>query len=301
MDVLNFISWVKGSRIVTSVDGSQTLIPLGLRDPKRDDGYLAGAISVADLTSAFAPSYQNNNTRLGEGAIATMTLTTSSVGIGKYALNFSDQNAQSNTAVGYFAGSNMTSTSYGCFFGSNAGRNTSNSAFCVAVGNEAMYYNNNCNDTIAIGQYAGNNIFSAPHNVLIGSYSGRLLQGGENNVYVGSNTATNYSNGDQNVAIGRFALNNNTTGSYNTAIGSSALQNSTTGSSNTIIGHGANTTANGINSSIVLGRAAASDANNQFVVGSTSYNAGAVTTETVSSTRTWTVKINGVDRKILLA
>lgn len=50
MDILNFISWIKGKRVVTSVDSSQTLIPVGLKDSKRDDGYLAGAISVEDFS-----------------------------------------------------------------------------------------------------------------------------------------------------------------------------------------------------------------------------------------------------------
>jgi hypothetical protein len=50
MDILNFISWIKGGRQVTSVDPAKTLIPVGLKDPKRDDGYLAGAITVQDLS-----------------------------------------------------------------------------------------------------------------------------------------------------------------------------------------------------------------------------------------------------------
>ena len=68
MDILNFISWVKGKRIVTSVDSSQTLIPVGLKDPKRDDSYLAGAISVEDFTNplikynAFTASIIQSNT-----------------------------------------------------------------------------------------------------------------------------------------------------------------------------------------------------------------------------------------------
>jgi len=55
MDILNFISWIKGGRIVTSVDPSQTLLPVGLKDNRRDDGYLAGAISVQDLVTQITP------------------------------------------------------------------------------------------------------------------------------------------------------------------------------------------------------------------------------------------------------
>jgi hypothetical protein len=55
MDILNFISWIRGGRVVTSVDPTQTLLPVGLKDNRRDDGYLAGAITVADFAAQLAP------------------------------------------------------------------------------------------------------------------------------------------------------------------------------------------------------------------------------------------------------
>ena len=55
MDILNFISWIKGKRQVTSVDPAQTLLPVGLKDPRRDDQYLAGAISVQDFITQITP------------------------------------------------------------------------------------------------------------------------------------------------------------------------------------------------------------------------------------------------------
>jgi hypothetical protein len=51
MDILNFISWIKGGRVVNTVDQVKTLIPLGVKDNKRDDGYIACAISVEDLAA----------------------------------------------------------------------------------------------------------------------------------------------------------------------------------------------------------------------------------------------------------
>jgi len=54
MDILNFISWIKGKRQVTSVNPSKTLLPVGLKDDRRDDQYLAGAISVQDFTTQVA-------------------------------------------------------------------------------------------------------------------------------------------------------------------------------------------------------------------------------------------------------
>jgi len=55
MDILNFISWIKGKRVVTTVDPDKTLLPVGLKDNRRDDGYLAGAISVADFITQLGP------------------------------------------------------------------------------------------------------------------------------------------------------------------------------------------------------------------------------------------------------
>jgi hypothetical protein len=58
MDILNFISWIKGRRQVTSVDPARTLLPVGLKDGRRDDEYLAGAISVQDFINQVGTGSQ---------------------------------------------------------------------------------------------------------------------------------------------------------------------------------------------------------------------------------------------------
>lgn len=63
MDILNFISWIRGRRQVTSVDPAKTLIPVGLKDGRRDDEYLAGAISVEDLASQLSGDRLTADTR----------------------------------------------------------------------------------------------------------------------------------------------------------------------------------------------------------------------------------------------
>ena len=55
MDILNFISWIKGKRQVTSFDAAKTLLPIGLKDARRDDEYLACAISVNDFVTQIQP------------------------------------------------------------------------------------------------------------------------------------------------------------------------------------------------------------------------------------------------------
>jgi hypothetical protein len=60
MDILNFISWIRGRRQVTSVDPAKTLLPVGIKDPKRDDEYIAGAITVEDFAASIVtpPAYK---------------------------------------------------------------------------------------------------------------------------------------------------------------------------------------------------------------------------------------------------
>jgi hypothetical protein len=55
MDILNFISWIRGGRKFTTVNPSQTLLPAAVKDPKRDDQWLTGAISVDDFAAQVGP------------------------------------------------------------------------------------------------------------------------------------------------------------------------------------------------------------------------------------------------------
>jgi len=55
MDILNFIAWIKGKRQVVTMDPARTLIPIGLKDGRRDDDYLAAAITVQDFVAQLAP------------------------------------------------------------------------------------------------------------------------------------------------------------------------------------------------------------------------------------------------------
>lgn len=51
MDILNFISWIRGGRLVNTVDPKQSLLAVGVRDAKRDDGYLTNAITVENFAT----------------------------------------------------------------------------------------------------------------------------------------------------------------------------------------------------------------------------------------------------------
>jgi hypothetical protein len=51
MDILNFIAWVRGKRVVKTVNPAKTLVPLGIRDNRRDDKYLTVAMTVEDFAT----------------------------------------------------------------------------------------------------------------------------------------------------------------------------------------------------------------------------------------------------------
>jgi hypothetical protein len=63
MDILNIISWIKNKRYVTSVDPATTLMPIGLKDDRRDDGYLAGVITVENLAAQLGGNKLVDDTR----------------------------------------------------------------------------------------------------------------------------------------------------------------------------------------------------------------------------------------------
>jgi hypothetical protein len=51
MDILNFINWLRGGRLVKTIDPAQTLVPVATRDSKRDDAWITNAITAEDLGS----------------------------------------------------------------------------------------------------------------------------------------------------------------------------------------------------------------------------------------------------------
>lgn len=352
MDILNFISWTKGSRVVTSVNASQTLLPVGLKDPKRDDGYLAGAISVTDFLDlvptppglpsfieynetdktfwnngsgdqientsfgalaltlnssgvlntayGYAALFRNangtNNTAIGTNALDANISGSFNTGIGSYALQRTvgyqntgvgaralrfNTTGQSNVGIGFGTLGNNTTGSTNTAIGDGAMRDSTVSSLNTAIGYSALERGTG-NGNTAIGYSAGQ-FNEGSGNIAIGFSA---LQPGfsaaSNNIAIGNDSFYRLTTGSNNVGIGRFSMAFCQTGTYNVAIGDNADSQNFSGS-------------------VILGADAQATANNQFVVGSTSYNAGAVTTETVASTRTWTVIINGTARKILLA
>jgi hypothetical protein len=249
MDVLNFISWLKSKRQVTTVDASQTLIPVGLKDARRKDGYLPGAISVEDLASSFSPALYDNddNTFIGRNVFNSIV----------------NSNKVGNTAIG-----------------TNALQNTIGSQN-IGIGVDTLINNNTGDQNIAIGNSAL--LFNTT---------------GQNNIGLGLVTMLFNTTGQQNIAIGTQSLFNNTTGRDNIAIGVSTGNGNTTGQYNIMIGSDIDN--QNFSRCVILGKQAQATADNQFVVGSVGTPIGTIATETLTLTRSWTVRINGVNYKIPL-
>lgn len=122
---------------------------------------------------------------------------------------------------------------------------------------------------------------------------------GSNNTAIGYQSLLANTIGANNTACGHASLQTNISGNSNCAFGISALDSNTTGSNNTAIGY--STSSGNFSGSTILGRLATATANNQFVVGSSTVNAGAVATAVGPViSEYWTVIINGVSKKIAL-
>jgi len=254
------------------------------------------------------------NTSFGDLALALNTTGDNNTSIG-YNTLYNNQGGTQNTAIGSNALSGNISSNFNTGIGYGALFTNGSSNYNTAIGASALYYNYGQQNT-AIGALALQNNTSGQRNTSVGHQSLYTNTIGSNNVASGMYALYSNTTGNTNVASGYQSLVNNTSaigntgighqalafttiGSSNTVLGALGLYSHTTGSSNTAIGYG--TVSGNCSSSIIIGRGATATASNQFVVGSSSYNAGAVTAEVNASTQVWNVIINGVARKILLA
>jgi len=216
----------------------------------------------------------NTNTSFGESALVSNTTGGSNVAIGGQALNLNVTHSR-NVAIGMFSSRLAT-----------ANDNT-------AVGANSLYSKTTGGTNVAIGSDAGWGLTTGSGNVFAGY--GIYPTTGSNNVGIGLNALQNLTTGSRNVMIGRYSTAANASVADSVVLGDSTSANS----NSVVIGSAA--TDDYFGSCVVLGRSAIATAANQFVVGSASYPTGTITTETLPSTQTWSVRINGSAYKILLA
>jgi hypothetical protein len=220
MDILNFISWTKNGRTVSTVDGANTLVPLGFKDSKRDDGYLAGAISVTDLlatiptpptvinsrgTSLYSVSplagpfnTPDHNTLLGTNAGAN-TNSESLICIGNGAGAQSQPNSSPNfsTFLGYNAGTDARNAIHSFFAGQSAGSGAPNAAHAVMIGNLAGQSSTGGAYSNFLGFEAGKQGDEISHSNFLGKNAGTRAWFTRHSNFFGTNAgyqATNSSN-----------------------------------------------------------------------------------------------------------
>jgi hypothetical protein len=225
------------------------------------------SLQVLDDTSVFnnGAGAITSNTAFGNGALTSNTTGGSNTAVGNFSLD-ANTTGGGNSALGVNALGANTTGSDNTANGTNALASNGSGSNNTAIGVQALFATNGANNT-ANGRGALRNNTAS------------------NNVAVGFESAFTNTSGTGITAIGYQALRLST-GANNTALGFQAGDNITTGAGNVCIGSGAepeNATAN-----------------NQFVVGSASVNAGAVTTEVIVPDTTWTVRINGANYKIAM-
>ena len=264
-----------------------------------------------------------NTTGLGNTAIGFESIKNNSEGLYNTALGYKTISlgtyaGYGNTAIGYLALLNNQSD-YNTAIGADAMKLNTIGVYNVAIGSSSLGQNSTGSQNVGIGNGAlfGSNGTSGEQNVAIGMNSGNRNRG-LHNVAVGFESFVENTTGNDNVAIGYQALSRSTTPSSNTGVGAQSMRfttsgqqnvavgwrtlySNTTGSNNTAIGYNANATSASAFGNIILGAFASTTLNNQFVVGSSSVNAGAVITQTNTSSKYWEVVINGTTQKILLA
>jgi hypothetical protein len=191
------------------------------------------------------------------------------------------------------------------------GTGATNATTSVLVQNSAGTNSLQCTDDLSVfshgkGAVTSNTVYGK------GAFQG-VSPSGTNNTAIGVSTLAAVTSGGSNTGIGGSALGAVTTGTRNTVIGRGSYA-SGNGSDNTVIGEGSLFAGTGSKNTavgqsitgnhsncILLGYGAISGANNQMVFGSFATQAGSVLSQVNTSTQYWSVIINGVACKILLA
>ena len=282
---------IPARRLDVSTDAFIHGFTLGRGNGDRIDNLVFGFEALQSNTPVFIPAAPANggthNIAIGHRVLKFNTIGNANTAIGYSTMseNISgvENNAIGNGALGLqTTGDGNTANGFIALLSINGSRNT-------AMGHGAAW--GTAFTSLPLG--------TASDNTSIGYQSLVDLLNGTENTAVGAGAAASTVNGTQNTAIGFASGGYAVATTKNTSVGSLSLWQNVLGNYNTTLGF--NTQATDFNECIVLGADASATASNQFVVGSAGRPAGAVTTETNTSTKVWNVVINGVPVKILLA
>lgn len=202
------------------------------------DNVAVGYLSMSALTDA------DYNVAVGKGALSDDTQGSKSTGIGYQALssqNFTSATDTHNTAVGYNAGSLITTGIKNTIMGSEAGDALTDADFNVAIGTNALGNDQKGNRNTAVGHGAlATQQFTSSQdsgNTAVGFGTGNAITDGVQNVFIGIDAGKNATTCNNVVAIGISAGGNSTlTGNNNVMVGNSAGAEITSGVNNICLG-----------------------------------------------------------------
>jgi hypothetical protein len=255
MDILNFISWIKGKRTVVSVDPKNALLPLALRTPRRADDYIAVAITVEDFAAQMPAGPTGVQGPIGPQGVPCP--------VGPAGLNWQSAWSALGTyviddAVGYGGASWFCIDPVGPS-ATTPDLDPTNWALLASQGSPGI-----AGPQGVAGVAGPNNITVGVTTIASGAtaqvvfQSGTVVSEDARFRYItsrGSLVSTGKLNNVQNTALGDFALSATTgTGLYNTAVGYQALRNLSSGYDNVAIGNAAASQVNNGNGNVAIGK-----------------------------------------------
>ena len=180
------------------------------------------------------------------------------IGIGSGALDSSTgASANANTAVGYNAGTDVTSGQASTFLGNSAGSNMTTGSSNNFIGRSSGLHITTTSNNNFMGAFAGYSITGA-NNVAIGTQA--MLAGWSGGastdkcVAIGTNSMLATSTAEESVGIGYDSLKAMTSGSVNVAIGSGSGIKLTSAYGNTLLGESAGTDITTGSKNTMIGR-----------------------------------------------
>lgn len=179
------------------------------------------------------------------------------IGLGSGALDSNTSSNGANTAVGYNAGTAITSGQASTFFGNAAGSQATTGSSNNFIGRSSGHHITTTSNNNFMGSFAGYSVTGA-NNVAVGSNA--MLAGWsggastDRSVAIGTNSMLATSTAEDIVAIGYDSLKAMTTGTLNVAIGAGSGIKLTTGYGNICIGESAGPDITSGNKNIMIGR-----------------------------------------------
>ena len=227
------------------------------------DANTTGTYNTALGTSSLtANTTGNRNVAVGTLALDANTVGDRNVAVGMGALSTFNPSSNADTynvAVGYDAGTAVTTGIENTLIGGLAGDAITTGDFNTALGKGALSTNTTADYNTAVGMNALQNNTTGAANVALGSIASFKNTTASNNTAIGYGTLYDNTTGANNVAVGYLALENSTTASNNTAVGKNALAANTYGAQNTAVGTSALSSYSGNYNNTAIGYSADSN------------------------------------------